>query len=141
MDLLLCRFVDVSCSCSIGETNWTFEVAPISHVDDTETCVAFMFWAQATIIRAPLLGLGVRIVQATAHFSVFFCSFVLGAVTPVEFIESPMFRTVLLKVDLLVLLVDGSIQDFEAFWAEASGLLDLPRWVSPLLVVKMFLGE
>ncbi len=89
-------------------------------------------------MRTFLNGLGVRVVQTFSFLSVFLRAFVLFVVAPVEFVVFAVFLTGLFDVNLVILLVDLGIQNYEALRADAFGFLDCLRPVSPLTVVKHF---
>lgn len=89
-------------------------------------------------MRTFLNGLGVRVVQTFSFLSIFLRAFVLFVVAPVEFVVFAVFLTGFFDVNLVILLVDLGIQNYEAFRADAFGFLDCLRPVSPLTVVKHF---
>jgi hypothetical protein len=138
LNLLFRGFVDVACCRCVGKADWASEVAAVCNVDYCQSCVAFVFWANAAVLRASLDGLGVWVIQAFSFFSVLFRSFVLFVVAPVNLVVFAVFWTGLFDVDLVILLVDCCVQNSEAFGADAFGFFYCLRPVSPLMVVKPF---
>jgi hypothetical protein len=104
-DLLLGRFVNVSCCGGVGEADRTAEVAAVRDVYYRKPCVAFVLWADAAVHWALLVSLCARVVQPSSFFSVFFGALVLLIVAPVELIVLAVFRTGFFDVNFVVLLV------------------------------------
>jgi hypothetical protein len=131
-DLGLGRLIHVPCSRRIGEADRTPQVAAVCDVNDREPRVASMLWTDATVIRAAFTRLGARVSETFTVFSILVSSRVLLIVTPVQFSVFAMLSTGLLDVDFIVLFVDCSLKDLEAFGTDALGVLDELQCVSPL---------
>jgi len=101
--------IHVSSGGSVGEADWTLQVASVGYVDDGEHCMRLMLWTDAAVKGAVLFCLGAGISKALAVIPEFFGSLVLFIIRPVNVLKLSVFRALLLDVDFVVLFKYGSV--------------------------------